>query len=370
MVGLELRLSPLVRVDPVRSVPSNPPGGGPRGIALPLILVLLLALTLLGHGILLLSRQELQASRAYLHAVRADLAAVGGLRLGLKRLPDPSDPRETGIPIPLGSGWVEGGLWRGATLRWLGPELLLLEGEGRSRGWPGTRRRGAVGWALDPASRLGALNGGVELGGVLTLGPGTEASTSSLMDLPTGWDPGVCAAFGVVLDSLFLARSLPLTAHLSISDSAFGGEEPEIPPLGLLSGSDLLARADEAGLLTPDDPSLSYGAGCPDSGEPPLLAVGGDLAIRDLAVCGVIIVAGNLFIEGTGRLQGLALVAGDLRLADGGLFEGMARVGGAVALEDSAILRISACPAMWALSEASPLLKPLVLPGASRIPLF
>lgn len=354
----------------MRSVPPQPRGRDPRGIALPLILVLLLALTLLGHGILLLSRQELQASRAYLHAVRADLAAVGALSLGLERLPDPSDPRSAGSAIPLGSGWVEGGLWRGATLRWLGPELFLLEGEGRSRGWPGTRRRGAVGWGLDPASRLGALNGGVELGGVLILGPGTEVSASSLMDPPTGWDPNACVGFGPILDSLFSTRALPLTAPLSISDPASGEEEPEIPSLGLLSGSHLLARADEAGLLTPENPSLSSGAGCPDSREPPLLAVGGNLEIRDMSVCGVIIVAGNLLIDGTGRLQGLALVAGDLHLGDGGLFEGMARVGGVVALEDSAILRISACPAMWALSEASALLKPLVLPGASRISLF
>jgi hypothetical protein len=131
-----------------------------------------------------------------------------------------------------------------------------------------------------------------------------------------------------------------------------------------------MALADGAGLLTSGDASLTAGAGCPDSEEPSLVAVGGELEIRDAGVCGVLVVAGDLLVEGSGSFQGLALVAGDLRLRGGALFEGMARVGGSVTLEDSAILRISACPPARALSGASPLLKPLVLTEASRIPLF
>jgi hypothetical protein len=131
-----------------------------------------------------------------------------------------------------------------------------------------------------------------------------------------------------------------------------------------------MARADAVGLFTSGGVSLTAGAGCPGSERSILVAVGGDLEIRDAGVCGVSIVGGDLLIEGSGSFQGLALLAGDLRLRGGALFEGMARVGGSVMLEDSAILRISACPPARALSEPSPLLKPLVLPGASRIPIF
>jgi len=344
--------------------------GNVRGIALPLLLLLLLALTLLGHGILLLSRQELRASRTYLHAVRGDLAAVGGLKLGLETLPVSSEPRSAGITIPLASEWMDGGLWRGVTLRWLGPELFLLEGKGRSLGWPGTRRRGAVGWMMDPLTRLGALGGGVELGGRLILGPGTEASTSSLLGQPSGWDPDACSPFGPALATLYSLRSLPLTAPLVPPAPDSSGAASRIPPLGLLAGTQLMALADEAGLLASGGASLTDGIGCPDSEEPGFLAVGGDLEIRDARVCGVFVVAGDLLMEGSGSFQGLALVAGDLRLLGGALFEGMARVTGSVTLEDSAILRISACPPARVLSEASPLLKPLVLPGASRIHIF
>jgi len=354
----------------VRGCRPEAPGGNVRGFVLPLLLLLLLALTLLGHGILLLSRQELRASRAYLHAVRGDLAAVGGLSLGLETLPAPSDPRLAGITVPLGSEWIDGGLWRGVTLRWLGPELFLLEGKGRSLGWPGTRRRAAVGWMLDPLTRLGALEGGVELGGTLTLGPGTEASTSGLLDQPSGWDLDACSPFGPSLASLYSFRSLPLTAPLVLSAPDSSGAAPRIPPLGLLTGSQLTALADEAGVLTSGGAPLMAGAGCPDSGQPGFMAVGGNLEIRDAGVCGVFVVDGDLLIEGSGSFQGLALVAGNLRLLGEALFEGMARVTGSVTLEDSAILRILACPPARALSEASPLLKPLVLPGASRIPIF
>jgi hypothetical protein len=346
----------------VRGCRPEAPEGNVRGFVLPLLLLLLLALTLLGHGILLLSRQELRASRAYLHAVRGDLAAVGGVSLGLETLPAPSDTRLAAITVPLGSEWIDGGLWRGVTLRWLGPELFLLEGKGRSLGWPGTRRRGAVGWMLDPLTRLGALEGGVELGGTLTLGPGT--------DQPSGWDPEACSPFGPSLASLYSLRSLSLTAPLVLPAPDSSGAAPGIPPLGLLTGSQLMDLADEAGLLTAGDASLTAGAGCPGSEQPGFMAVGGNLEIRDAGACGVFVVDGDLLIEGSGSFQGLALVAGNLRLLGGALFEGMARVTGSVTLEDSAILRISACPPARALSEASPLLKPLVLPGASRIPLF
>ena len=107
------------------------------GVALPLLLVLLLALTLLAHGALLLAQQELRASESYLHVVRSSLAAEGAIQRvagGASMLPG---PRRNGEVIPLFSGWIDDALWHEGVLRWLGPEFFFLEGGGRSRGWPG-----------------------------------------------------------------------------------------------------------------------------------------------------------------------------------------------------------------------------------------
>ena len=65
--------------------------GGPsqtsarEGVALPLLLLLLLALTLLAHGTLILAQLELKASTAFLHVTRADQVARSALLVGLQQ---------------------------------------------------------------------------------------------------------------------------------------------------------------------------------------------------------------------------------------------------------------------------------------------
>ena len=337
---------------------------------MPLLLVLLLALTLLGHGTLLLARRELLASKAYLHAVQADLAAEGAISRVLWDLASLPGPRIPGLLTPLSSGWVHPDLWQETSLRWLSPELFVMEGWGRRRGWPGVRKKGALGWALDPVTRIGSLGAGVELGGNLILSPGAEATAADPLDLPVGWDPENCAGYVVELDSVYPRRTLPLTAPLPPHDSLPGEGPSRIPPLGLLSGSELLDRIRENGSLVTRSAPIPAIRGCPDSEASVFLGSASDLEIRDRRVCGLLVVEGDLQIEGTGTFQGMALVGGNLFLRSSGAFEGLARVRGSVRMEESAKIRISICPALRALSQTPSLLKPLLLPGTSLIPVF
>lgn len=340
------------------------------GLALPLVLCLLLALTLLGHGTLLLSLRELSASKAFLHSVRADLAAEGAISRAFLEVPNLPDSRTAGTPIPLSSGWASPDLWTGASLRWLGPELFLMEGMGRSRGWPGIRVKWALGWALDPATRVGAFTAGLEVGGGLNLGPGVEISGSEPLGSPTDWGPEACSGYDAALDSAFSGRTLPPWSRIPSLDPGPGEVGSNIPPLGLLSGQKMMDLAREEGLLVAGRIPPSTLSGCPGSKGPGFLGSESDLDIVGLAACGLLVVAGDVRIGGEGSFQGLALVGGNLSVDSSGRFEGLARVRGTVHLEESAKIRILACPAFRALMQTPSLLKPLVLPGASRIPAF
>jgi hypothetical protein len=275
-----------------------------RGFVLPLLLILLLALTLLGHGVLLLARRELQASKAFLHAARADLAAAGALAEGLGRLPPPGRNGTPNRRVPLFSGWREDGLWLDAAIRWLDSEMFFLEGRGRSRGWPGVRARGAIGWRLDPETRLRSLGGGVELNGSLVQGEGVEASSSGILDPPTGWSARDCSAFASSMETLYSGRVLPLTAPLPAFDSLQEGPGAGIPGIGLLSGSELLARARIFGSLPPEESGGGPVYGCPDGGAPMFMGVESDFVVRDARICGTLVVGGDLVLEGRGGCRG------------------------------------------------------------------
>jgi hypothetical protein len=343
---------------------------GRDGVVLVLLLVLLLALTLLGQGILILARRELTASRTFLHATRAEEAAHGAVYLGLERVPPSPGAGSPSILTPLDSRWTTDGIWRAVGIRWLGSELFLLEGEGRSRGWPGTRFLGALGWKLDPASRLQAFRGGVELGGLLVTAPTAVTDASGVGLPPTGWDPDDCPPLAGPSGLLPSSDPLPLVAILSPPDSAGALAGWRIPSLGLLTGPELLARAGAEGALAADGRYTGPSAGCRGTDPPLLLASGSDLALGgEVRVCGILLVDGDLRLADGAAVQGLALVGGDVIIGAGSRFEGMGRIGGSLVVEDSGILRIRSCPVVRGLAGTPTLLKPLVLPGGSGIPL-
>jgi hypothetical protein len=139
----------------------------PPGMALPLVLLLLLALAAFGHGALLLSQRELRATWAFRSLVQAEQAAEIGLRLALEISPDQDVSRTPWTAHGLLSGETEDGLIYEASRRWLSDEFYLLEGRGRIRDWVGEREIGWIGWSRFPGVRLETFLGAA--GGVSTL---------------------------------------------------------------------------------------------------------------------------------------------------------------------------------------------------------
>jgi hypothetical protein len=341
---------------------------GAGGMVLPLMLLLLLALTALGHGALLLSLRELQATWAFRHAVRAGEGAKAGVWLAMgggEALPSKRPPW---IPHVLASGETPDGVTYRGVLRWLDGEFFLLEGIGGSRGWVGEHRAGWVGWSLLPGARLGAFRAAAEVGGAVVLGGEARIEGGSFMDSPDGWLGSWCSSYQEALDSLFAGGGLPALGPLTEPLPIPSEDGDSIPPLGLLRGPELLDRAGEiTGSALPSPPGDSV-RGCPDGDGPSVFeGTPGSLNLERGRLCGILVVGGDLRLAGDVRVQGLVLVGGDLHLEEGAVLEGMARVGGGLRLVDSALLRSSACPVLRAMEEPAVLKHPLLLREGSRI---
>jgi hypothetical protein len=334
-----------------------------RGVALPFVLFVLLGLTTLGHAALLLARREMRSSWALAHGARAEAAAEVALKLGMGAVDPYSDQRPRWETLSLASGETEDGNPFECVLRWLDQEFLLLEGVGRSRGWPGKRQKALVGWSLSPIGRMAVLEAWAEIGGRVTSTEGGAAGPAPLSGPPHGWDAGDCDPFQTALDSLFPRGGLPPTRPLKESGAFWEVSPTPIPSLGLLAGDRLLAMA-EALVPTPVYPPGEENAlGCPDRGNPALLGSPRSLELSDGRLCGILVVEGDLRLSSRARFQGLVLVSGDLILDDGGVLEGMARVGGGIRLSGSGAFRGSFCPVFWALERSNELRKPLFIEG-------
>jgi hypothetical protein len=340
--------------------------GGREGMALALILLLLLALTALGHGVLLLSTRELQATWAFRHAVRAGEAAEAGALLAMHGGSALPAEREVWTVYPLVSGETSDGVTYGAELRWLDRELFLLEGMGGSRGWAGERRMGWVGWSLDPRSRLGAFGAGAETGRGASLVGEARIESGPFGDPPEGWPGSSCLPYVEVLDSIFPGGGLPAPGILREPLSPLAEEGDTIPSLGLLWGAEMLARAASATGPGPEPPDSVQG--CPDIGEAPVfLGTPGSLHLDRGRLCGLLVVGGDLRLSGQARFQGLALVGGDLTLEEEAVLEGMMRVGSRLLLGGSALFRSAPCPVLRAMEELPVLADPVPVPGGHRI---
>ena len=331
----------------------------PKGMALPLLLLLLLALTALGNGTLLLARRELATVWAFRHALRAGQAAEAALSVGLL-----AGEIEQGERVPweghsVGSGESEDGLAYRSVLRWLDEEFFLVEGTGGSRGWRGERRRARVGWSLFPEARLAAFAAGGELGGTFSRVEGSLLEDGGFFGTPEDWAGHECAGYKATLDSLFPTGPLPPLGPLTDLEADDPGPGAFIPSLGLLSGSHLLEVLGLGG----SGPHLFQDSvrGCPGEGGPVLEVTDGSMRIQGGRVCGLLVVAGDLELGGGTRFQGLALVGGNLILEGGAVLEGMARVRKGIRLGEGAVFRPRSCPVLWALEGLPILRRPLLL---------
>jgi hypothetical protein len=104
-------------------------------MALPVAIVLLLGMTVLGHGLLVLSRQEVRATAALRDAARALGAAETGLGLFWPAVGDSAGFAEEEDWVSVGSGELERRVRFEVFRRSLGSGFFLL----RSRGMVGGR---------------------------------------------------------------------------------------------------------------------------------------------------------------------------------------------------------------------------------------
>lgn len=282
------------------------------GMALPLVLLLLLALTTFGHGALVLSQREVQASAAFRDLTRAERGAEVGLRLALSRPLDPFGDRPAWVAQLLLTGELSDGLTYSATRRWIDREFFVLQGKGGVKGWPGERTVAWVGWTLHPGARLSSFLAASEVGSRLRLDGASTFSTDGFLSAPEEWPMEVAEELRVRAKAIFPGGPLPgvargvsgpgQTALLSADGSGVSfWDSTGIPGLGLLSGAELLRRSHPFG-----DEGASHaggdGAGCPDSGDRPVfLGSSGSLSLSPGRICGLLVTGGDLRI-GTGAV--------------------------------------------------------------------
>ncbi len=332
-----------------------------HGMALPLILLLLLALTAFGHGALMLSRRELQATWAFRNLVRAGQAAELGLRLALEVTPDPAEDRTPWVANPLLSGETDDGLVYGVSRRWLDGEFFLLEGWGGTRGWVGARKTGWIGWSLFPRVRMRAFLAAAEVGSELVQEDRGSLGLGEFLRPPDGWSASECEAYRSLLDSLSSGGPLPPVAvgvRMEVSQVAPGSS---IPSLGLLTGAELLLRAEKRGQEALPASSRGTIRGCPDTGGPVFVGTPGTFTLSGGRLCGLLVTGGDLRISGDAKFQGLALVGGNLILEDQATFEGFARVRKSLHLRGEGVFSGSACASLRALTGVPALGPPLLI---------
>lgn len=348
------------------------------GAILPVLLLVLLALTALATMALRIAHREMIVTRATHDLVHARLAAEGALRIAVEEetparlralLPDTALADTATVIV---EGEHPGGVRFRLLAHRLREDFFLLEGVGAPRGGEGGEARsGRVVWVLDPAGTLASFSAAVEHGGTLSGGTpeGDEASCP-----PAGWAETHCSPFRTTLDSLFPTGQITPATRVGTTDG---------PVLGILTLDPLLALADRRpeGVLSPA-PESSVGIcaidspsnwGSPsDPGGPcglhrPLIVSPGSLELSKGEGQGVLVVAGDLEMRGGMRFAGLVLVGGDITLSDGAFVEGLVRSGGDVHLSGDSRVRASGCAVLHALAENPAGDRVFPLPGRSWV---
>jgi hypothetical protein len=318
------------------------------GVALPVVLLLMLALTGLGHGVLLLCRGELASSTTAGEVLQARLAAESAVRVAADVLLAPS--AEVLPPwhlTELEERSLAPTVRYSATARRLGDELVLLVGRGWVVGRGGERRTGRVIWRMDPRARVDAWTGVAEIGGILEVDPTSSVvgSPGEPLRNPSALPPLGLLPGGRLLD---LGRPVEPGGHM---------------PAAVISGGICVTSA-------PDNwgsPSDSTG---PCGAHFPFLGVNGSVSLHGGEGQGLLVVAGDLDLTAGTRFAGVALVGGDLTLSGGASFRGLARVFGDLLVQNGSMLTESANAALQALQASGLDSLWVPVPGGSWISPF
>lgn len=323
-----------------------------RGFVLVLTLLLLVALTLLAHGMLAIAQTHRRAGAAAWTA-RARAWSAEALAVAAARGLD---------SIPHGAG-ARAVAWQGGratvTYRPLSSELVLVEAratalDGADADVFSGAEAGAGGlvWALDPALRVASLPRAAEVGRWPDMG--TLARVDAVGVVAGG--EARCPP-----DTLAAGRGRPVLALRPAWDTVSPGAPPG---LGLLTADTLVGRLGLApGAEGTPEPVVDDDACRPDAwnwGDPerPPGTCGdrwaavwwpGDLRLVDGAGQGVLVVGGSLTLAGT-RFRGLLLAAGDVVLEGSGTIDGVARIGGTLHVGSGAHFRGDPCSAYEALA--------------------
>jgi hypothetical protein len=227
-------------------------------------------------------------------------------------------------------------------------------------------------WSLSPVARLRALDAVLEHGGGLELVTGS-VETGDLAERGALPSPAGCLDQGASIDSVLAGRAVAGSVY-RLAPAA-----KPIPDLGLLGHDSLLARVSRrvGGAVTPspvleegrcvDDAVNNWGSpldaagGC--GGYRPALASEGSLTMVGGEGQGLLVVAGDLRLTAGARFEGLVLVGGNLTVDGASELRGAARVRGRVRVEGGARVSGRVCAALLALRAAPALRRPLHLPG-------
>jgi|GEM_PF-1214623 len=357
-------------------------------MALAVAVLLLLALTALGHGALLLAERELQVSRVAVSVAQAHVAAEAGLTEAARR---PLPPELDTLPLwgtgaagsmEVGTGAVD---W---TFRRLGPETWLTEATGSGEGVSDpsgnparARRRSArVSWVLSPAWRVGNAPGTVAVGDGASLVGGDAIDPSALLDATAGPPAEWCSRWRATVESILPSRTIPAVGVLSVD--SLGSQRlgrlswtmvvESVP--AVVEGSGRPDPSVEGGVCRTGDPwnwGDSDHLGAPCGTYVPAVASSGDLVVDGGSGQLFLVVPGDLTVRGGSRLRGFFMVDGELRLETGAELVGLVQARRGITLAPGAAVLGSACWAGAALDAAAPYLRvPVPLPDGRRVEPF
>ena len=329
------------------------------GFVLVVTVVILVTLALLVHGALVLARMERLAAGTVVALLQAEgqarLAESAIHGLNVSALPAPSIAGDASSEARLLRISSSAGT-RTLVARPLDREWWWMEARGTSPDGRVTVRRQGTGWRWDPATRVAASRGVVEVGrGAGVVGGDRISASGSLRPLPGPGGPA-CRTQLARLDSLGMATPL---RWRQVEMPASG------PGLGLLSQEALRGiiptLSEGWGRPTPVEDESGCRPGPWNWGDPGgqevescrerwvARSASGNLGVEGGGGQGLLWVAGDLHLSRGAQLRGLVLAGGTVRLSGGAKLVGLVRAAGGVALEDSARVEGSACAAVLAL---------------------
>lgn len=346
-------------------------------MAVPLALVLVVALGLLGSGVLALAQRQATTTARAVAWTRSRIVVRGVVRAAAASLADDGPPRGAlWAPVLLASGQTDG-VEYGVEWRALGAEWSLVSGWARGGPGAGRAEEAALLWSLDPRARVGAAPAVLVHGGPLFRSLDATVEGSPVTETGEGGSSDACAPWEAALDSIFPTGRLEPAVRDLAPDPV-----PPLPSLGALGPAELEDRVAGRveGTVTPgpvEDPG-----GCRDEpgnwGSPTdpdgpcgnrrvALYAPGDLVLDGGEGQGLLLVEGSLTLEEGAVFAGLVVVGDTLRLGPGTRITGLIRSGGPAVLRSGARVRGRACPALLALDVVPALGRPVPARGGAWI---